>query len=318
MPSHAWSRMNLQRRGNIRVADRKDVRRPASSHAQRREVVAARFDDSAIHQAVQEGRRHVAGAARIRDDARQRRVGQLAELLVVVHAHDRHFVRHGHAGASACLEHFAAHQVVARHDPDGLRQRGDPSSDLLRVQVPLVGVSRRHGQAQHVAGIARTACEPAEALAAPIRPVESVVAAIREMPKAALVEMCEGGLGDRRVIGLHPRHAGQKVGRADVDRRQATRRNRVGDAAVLDSGDDAVAAPMGQPLGRRVAATVFREVRRPGRVRARVLDDAGEQPAGVVVRRLDEKCDRALGFFPIRVHARAEVTRATFGHGSRG
>src|SRR6185436_603975 len=112
---------------------------------------------------------------------------------------------------------------------------------------PGGGTVDRAGDARHRGGAM-------EMLAAPARPVESIVAAERELTEVALEEVTGAGVGDGAVIGLHPRELGDLARGAHVDRGQAGFEDSRGDPLVFDTCDDAVAAPSAEPAWRVVAA----------------------------------------------------------------
>ena len=60
-------------------------------------------------------------------NARQRRNRVLADRLVVIHANDGHFIRHGNGKKTACGQRHFGDGIVGGQDSAGLGQRREPS-----------------------------------------------------------------------------------------------------------------------------------------------------------------------------------------------
>ena len=90
-------------------------------------------DFLARHHFVQQPGRFVAGALGVRDDAGEGRMRQFAEQIIVIHANDRHFVRHRDADAPASIQHLLAAKIVTRHHADRLWQLLDPASQMVHL-----------------------------------------------------------------------------------------------------------------------------------------------------------------------------------------
>ena len=90
------------RGGNPRIGHRHHVRGlPRMRRQSARSGVYTPRNLLPLHHPGQQARRLVAGAAGIRNDARQRRV---AQSFIIVHAHDGHVVRHAQSRQPARLE----------------------------------------------------------------------------------------------------------------------------------------------------------------------------------------------------------------------
>ena len=77
------------------------------------------------------------------NDTGQRRMGKLAEQFVVIHADDRHLVRHRDADAPAGVEHLLAADVVAGHQADGLGKLAQPTGQGFDVRDVVAGKPAR-------------------------------------------------------------------------------------------------------------------------------------------------------------------------------
>ena len=80
---------------NMRVLERKNIRRLARMDAERRNAGLEDGRRVAAHEAFEQGGRFVTGASRIRDDTRERRVGQFAEQFVIIDTDDGDLLRNG-------------------------------------------------------------------------------------------------------------------------------------------------------------------------------------------------------------------------------
>ena len=87
----------LDGQGDLRVVDGRDVGRLPGGDPQRLDDLDARGRVGAGHEGVEQLGREVADPLGVGDDARERRVAELAEHLVVVDAEDGDLLGHGQA-----------------------------------------------------------------------------------------------------------------------------------------------------------------------------------------------------------------------------
>ena len=111
------------RPGNLRVIDRREIGRLPRRHTLWRHLVQDHRDPLPGHRPCQQYRRFITGPLRIRNHARQRRIAQLAQQLVVVHADHRHLLRHREARQTTRRQYLLPAQIEASQHTDRTRQR---------------------------------------------------------------------------------------------------------------------------------------------------------------------------------------------------
>ena len=113
---------------------------------------AAGLANASAHQAAEQGGRLVAGLFRAERHAGQRRIGQLAQHFVVVHADHRHVVGHLQGGAAAGFENLAAAIVVAGQHAHRLGKSSQPLAQDRFVRGPNGRPAPRPRDGKDVAG----------------------------------------------------------------------------------------------------------------------------------------------------------------------
>ena len=132
-----------QRGGDRRVAHGEHVGRLPDGDALRRHLDLQHRRRLALHHAIEPAGGFVADSLRIGDHARQRRIAQAAQQLVVVDADDRRLLGHGDIVAAAGVEHMLPAQVVGGKDAHRLRQRVQPLEQSRLILFPHLAVPAR-------------------------------------------------------------------------------------------------------------------------------------------------------------------------------
>src|SRR5262249_15965867 len=133
--------------------------------------------------------------------------------------------------------------------------------------------------------------EPLEMFLAPVGPIETRVAAVTKMAKAALQQMVACQTGDRRIVRFDIQQFGDITRRADINGGQGGSEDRIGDGRALDPGNNSVAVPLFEPHRCRLAASLLADVNRPRPVLADVSANATQQAARIGIRGFDEQSD---------------------------
>ena len=230
-------------------------------------------------------------------DAREGRIGQVAEHVVVVDAEHGHVLGDGDLDVAAGVQDLLPADVVARHQADRLGQGLDPLRHLgLGGASPLL---QRHrpdrpalaGGLVDVTDEARLLDQGGEGARAVVGVVRAGEAAEGEVAETPLEEMLDRQPGHGDVVGGEERHLEVGEQPAEVDGRQSQLADRMRDLAVLDAGDDPVPLPALEPGGRGIPEAALRQVDRPGTVQPDVLGDPVQQAAAVGTRRLHQQGD---------------------------
>jgi hypothetical protein len=164
--------------------------------------MAFALDAFAVHPAVEQGGGRIAGPVAVEHNARQGRLGERTEDLVVVDSEHGRFIRHLDAAMAARVEDVLTQRIVRRQDPDRPRQARQPCADPLDGRFLLLG---RHGHVMpHRAVEARLLRQPCKGRLPPARPVEVVVTHESKVAQSAFHQMLRAHARDRGIVGLHP------------------------------------------------------------------------------------------------------------------
>ena len=63
-------------------------------------------------------------------------------MLIIVRSDHGNFIRHRRAAAPARIQNLQSALIVARHHPDRLGQRSNPSRQPLLFQLPVIFIRR--------------------------------------------------------------------------------------------------------------------------------------------------------------------------------
>src|SRR5262245_28374880 len=179
---------------------------------------------------------------------------------------------------------------MACHDAHGLWQMSQPGGHRALLLIPVGLDTKWFVLTEHVAGEPELLDDFGELLAAAERPFEAIVAGEAKVLDAAFGQMFGRQPGDRSAVGNHARDVGSDVAGTDVNDRQASVLNDLGDVPVFDASDNTVALPLfGQPRRWGIASALLEEVSGPAVVLTNVGVDAAQEAAGVRVRSLDQE-----------------------------
>src|SRR5437773_1842955 len=126
------------------------------------------------------------------DHARERRVRDPANRLIVIGADDGNFLRHLHAHALGRFEKLLPEQIGRGHDADGLGQALEPRRQSTLLLLPAfrpAGARPRWGHQVNVARDPALLNRRAESLAPMLGPELALVFAETEMRYPALQQM---------------------------------------------------------------------------------------------------------------------------------
>ena len=191
--------------------------------------------------------------------ARQRRVGQLAIEVHVVHPQHRQIVGDHPAQLPARPQHRECHRVLGHEQAGVPRQTGHPGPDRRRRQRLALPARLGVGHRDEAAGVARFRERRGEAAVPLQRPVRAHAGA-DEAAEATLQQVQRGQPADLLVVDLHEGRAGvgllhrPHAGHATRDRERLLRAQEHavgaegldlrGVALRLEQGDPPLAAPL--------------------------------------------------------------------------
>ncbi|OQC21502.1 MAG: hypothetical protein BWX70_03221 [Verrucomicrobia bacterium ADurb.Bin070] len=209
----------LQRAHHHAVADLHRLGRAPRHDAQRPVRDGRTFADRATHEAVQHLRGLVAGALGIKQDARHRRLGGLAEVLVIVHAQHRDLVRHRDAGARAGVQNLPPAIVHRRQQGHRLGQVAQPGAEptAFKAGVLLLRMRKVPVQMAIKASLAHGLGERGTARDRPLQAVDLAhVGEVRELPRE---EICRRHAPDGGGVAFDHAVARERLPRAQQRRR---------------------------------------------------------------------------------------------------
>ena len=134
--------------GHLAVVQREGVARRPTDHAQRRDEDLLARPGLAGAESVEQRRGLVADPLVIRHHARERRVGDRTDRLVVVDADDRDLVGDANADAAAGLQDLLAPRVVAGHH--GAGRGSDATQSASRSCSSSQATRTRNEKNEHV------------------------------------------------------------------------------------------------------------------------------------------------------------------------
>jgi hypothetical protein len=148
--------------------------------------------------------------------------------------------------------------VMASHDTHRLRKADQPVGDLLLPFLPVSSLPATSLPKMYVAVTAGLPRQFTKNIAAKIliRILASRRATEREMTQAAVEQMFERKLTDRTIVHADKGQSQIVEGPTDVHGGNSGAKNGVGHASVVNSHENAVAAPRLQPRRRRLIETV--------------------------------------------------------------
>lgn len=198
----------VQRGGNDGLVDREGAGGMARHDADRRQEHGSLSRPAAGKDAIQQPGRLEADPLGRNGHARQRRKGQLTFQLVIVHAENRHVVRHPQTEELAHVGQIVGGHVMVGQDGHRLGQLLQPRTDLGIDPLPTGSA----GQARQILDMTRTNLAPNLAqnfrearLAQPGTPGHAA-AEIAEVPIAAGNKVFGGKSAHGRMIDVDHRH----------------------------------------------------------------------------------------------------------------
>jgi hypothetical protein len=237
---------------------------------------------------------------RVGHDAAQWRVGQFTNHFVVADAHHRHFFGYVQPGQTTRLDHLPSAGVAASHHTHRLRQRPQPGSQCVDVDIaihflcPRIGcVPVRIPQRAVESRFDRTLAKKLGKRLAPLpREHQSGIAAVGQVAITSLQEMLGRKRRGRRRIGVEQCAAGRIVTTHQIDRRQPQRRHQMRILRFVEPANHAVESrslvvPPGHEFGQRLGRTWLPVVKLPFAVRPHVGGDAPQATPAVGQPRID-------------------------------
>ena len=145
--------------GNLPVLHRQHIGRTTGNDCMGSDVRGDRLQFFARHQPVQQRGGLISDAFSVGYHAGKRRIGQVAEHLLVIHADHRQVIGYRHPGGAAGVEHLLTAHVIAGHQAHGFWHPGNPACDqgaVLEaclfvgggVELPWRQLFRKHVAAQ--------------------------------------------------------------------------------------------------------------------------------------------------------------------------
>ena len=275
---------------DVPVLDREHIRGLPGHHAQGLDQMGQGFGAFACHQPGQQGGGLETDPLGVQDHARQGKVRQFAEDLVLVHADDGHLVRYGHIHLAAAVQDLPSADIVACHDAAGFRQILEPGHQIqlkalavILVTVCLAG-SKRPAVFERLAGKSRLRNPFGEADPAHVRPIGAIEPAEREIPEPALQQVLRREASHKPFVGadLRERQTGQAP--AQVHHRHSGFRQHPRHLRGRYPCDDSIPFPSAEPLREMLARIAFLELDGPRAVDPDILGDSHQQFPPIAAR----------------------------------